>query len=56
MLEEWLYLQPPGKNKGRRMDGEMGGWDTEGKLKRRRRATESEWKVREDSKRRRAGG
>lgn len=33
-----------------------GGWDTEGKLRRRRRATESEWKVREDRKRGRAGG
>lgn len=25
MSEEWLYLQPRGKNRGRKMDGEKGG-------------------------------
>lgn len=46
------------KIKERKMGGENGGRDTEGKLRRRRRrrATESEWKVREDRKRGRTGG
>lgn len=43
------------KIRERKMGGENGGWDTEGKL-RRRRATESEWKVREDRKKGRTGG
>lgn len=38
------------------MDEENGGWDREGKLRGRWRATESEWKVREDRKREKAGG
>lgn len=46
MLEEWLYLQPRGKNRGRKMDGENGGGvGCRGTVSsQRRRVMESEWK------------